>query len=56
MDFGVHKDVIIEHDSLQVDKENVWHFIQHVSLGRIRPSLAGLTQAIANQLSRMHSL
>jgi hypothetical protein len=56
MDFGVHKDVIVEHNSLQVDKENVWHFIQHVSLGRIRSSLAGLTQTIANQLSRMHSL
>ena len=56
MDFIVHKDVIVEDNSFQVNKEYIRYFIQNTTLSGIRLLLTVLTETVRNQLASMRAL
>ena len=56
MDFIVHKDVIVEDYSFQVNKEYIRYFIQNTTLSGIRLLLTVLTETVRNQLASMRAL
>jgi len=40
MNFGVHEYVIVEDDSFQVSKKNIWDNIENIPLSSVRASVA----------------
>ena len=56
VNFCVHKHIIVENDSLQVNEKDIGNYIEDVSFGGVCASVAGLTKAVTYQLTSMHAL
>ena len=54
MDFGVHKDIQIEHYPLQMDEHKVGYIPQHTPLRKVTSRPTSLTLYITNHLPHMH--